>query len=343
MKIRTKKLESKEYEIENVIVRRIPLLKLWPHIAYSDKERKKAIKETIEYCNKNNFIPDIITAHWPNPQLEVMKVLKQEFGARTCFVTHSSQSEILHVYTIEQANKLLEYVDVLGFRSRYIRDCFTNTFNHKGKQFLCFSGIPQQFITSNEGVRRNFSQINKFIYVGTLIKRKFPSVIIPAVKEAMGNENYSISYIGTGAELANIEKMAESLGILDRVHILGRMEREDVVLQLKQHDVFVMISKSEAFGLVYLEAMAVGCIVIAAKNEGFDGIIKHGINGFLCEAGNDKELAKLISYIRTLTENELQKISQKAINTAKELTDVNVAKNYIQILLGCDNEVSKIL
>ena len=63
---------------------------------------------------------------------------------------------------------------------------------------------------------------------------------------------------------------------------------------LKQHDVFIMISKNETFGLVYLEAMAVGCITIASRQEGFDGIIKHGYNGFLCEAGNQEELEKLI-------------------------------------------------
>ena len=42
-----------------------------------------------------------------------------------------------------------------------------------------------------------------------------------------------------------------------------------------------MISQGEAFGLVYLEAMARGCITIASRGEGFDGIIKDGINGFL--------------------------------------------------------------
>ena len=36
----------------------------------------------------------------------------------------------------------------------------------------------------------------------------------------------------------------------------------------------------EAYGLVYLEAMARGCITIASRDEGFDGVIKDGINGF---------------------------------------------------------------
>ena len=90
-----------------------------------------------------------------------------------------------------------------------------------------------------------------------------------------------------------------------------------------------MISKDEAFGLVYLEAMGAGCIVIAAKNEGFDGIIEHGVNGFLCTAGDSDELTKLISHINQLSVQELNLISNNAINTAHLLTDDIVARNYL--------------
>jgi len=34
-----------------------------------------------------------------------------------------------------------------------------------------------------------------------------------------------------------------------------------------------MVSAPETFGLVYLEAMAKGCIVIGTKNWGIDGIV----------------------------------------------------------------------
>ena len=93
--------------------------------------------------------------------------------------------------------------------------------------------------------------------------------------------------------------------------------------------VFVMISQGEAFGLVYLEAMARGCITIASRGEGFDGIIKDGINGFLCEAGNADELASIISKIRKMSNDSLQFISKKAKSTAESLTDVKAARYYI--------------
>ena len=72
-----------------------------------------------------------------------------------------------------------------------------------------------------------------------------------------------------------------------------------------------------------------GCITIASRNGGFDGIIKDGVNGFLCEEGNENELSDIIKHIRTMSEAELLIISKRAMETATELTDKRVAKNYI--------------
>ena len=97
----------------------------------------------------------------------------------------------------------------------------------------------------------------------------------------------------------------------------------------------VMISRWEAYGLVYLEAMARGCITIASRNEGFDGVIRDGENGFLCKAGDANELASIIQRINALTPAERQHISDNAIATAQSLTDVKAAKRYIEDLITC--------
>lgn len=70
-----------------------------------------------------------------------------------------------------------------------------------------------------------------------------------------------------------------------------------------------MISRSETFGLVYLEAMARGCITIASWREEFDGIIEDGMNGFLCEAGDSEDFARVIKKIRQMSVAELSRIS----------------------------------
>lgn len=99
---------------------------------------------------------------------------------------------------------------------------------------------------------------------------------------------------------------------------------------MHQADVFCMISHDEAFGLVYIEAMAAGCITIASREDGFDGIIKDGDNGFLCEAGNVEELTSIINKISNLDCSDLKRISENAIKTANEMTDSKVSASYIK-------------
>ncbi|OQA53633.1 MAG: UDP-D-galactose:(glucosyl)lipopolysaccharide-1,6-D-galactosyltransferase [Candidatus Omnitrophica bacterium ADurb.Bin292] len=91
-----------------------------------------------------------------------------------------------------------------------------------------------------------------------------------------------------------------------------------------------MISESEILGLAYLEAMALGIIPIGSRNEGIDGIIVDGVNGFLCEAGNAEELASIMIKIRKMSREKLNAMSAKAKRTAVAFSDYNVAKQYIE-------------
>lgn len=90
--------------------------------------------------------------------------------------------------------------------------------------------------------------------------------------------------------------------------------------------------KGEIFGLVYLEAMTLGCITIAARHEGIDGIFEDGVNGFLCEAGNAVELATIINKIRQMSPETLMRMPMKAKQTSAMYSDVNVAQRYIKEL-----------
>jgi glycosyltransferase involved in cell wall biosynthesis len=120
--------------------------------------------------------------------------------------------------------------------------------------------------------------------------------------------------------------------VQEKVKLFGQIPREDVLLHLDNSDCFIMISQEETFGLVYIEAMAKGCIVIASKDEGMDGIIKHGKNGFLCDAGNEKQLLDLINLIKKLDENTIRNITNNAISTSQSLSEQKVALNYISQL-----------
>lgn len=333
--IRTWPLVEIEYEWENINVKRIPLVKIKPHARYPFSQIKRAVQKTIKYCNDKNFQPNVIIGHWANPTLEIMHYLKEYYKIPTCFVAHDIGWDFDTIFRRE-AQIYLNETNVIGYRSNYIRKSFEENYGCKNKRyFMCYSGLPELYI---ESVNRKIINIHNFLFVGTLLKRKYPAEIIPAVYNAFGKEDFTISYIGYGEETKKIKLYAAQYNVIDKVKLLGFIERTKIVEYLDKSDVFVMISKNETFGLVYLEAMARGCITIAAKKEGFDGIIIDGKNGFLCEAGNVEELTSIIKKIKKMDCNALNEISQNAINTAKALTDVNVASNYLNSVFDAINK-----
>ena len=63
---------------------------------------------------------------------------------------------------------------------------------------------------------------------------------------------------------------------------------------------------------------------------GGDGIIADGIDGFLCESKQPEKLAELLKSIAAMSPDDLKKMSQKAIERSKELSNGKVAESYLK-------------
>lgn len=319
-----------KYDTDGVPITRIPLYKLVPHGKFSAKVVRKSIGIIIDQNKKENFEPDIIVGHFVNPQFEVLDTLKKYYGnVKTALIYHL-RAEIQMAKNVygKRYGELVNSVDVFGFRNDPLRKNFEKIMGYKYKSFICYSGIPENFITS-ENSHKFEENLKEFIYVGEMIKRKYPAQVIDALQIAYPDDDYHISYVGSGQQIDVIKKKIKDNHIHSKVSILGRIPRDEIKAKYDAAQCMIMISKGEAYGLVYLEAMARGCITIASKDEGFDGIIKDAENGFLCKAGDSRELASVIIQINKMTAKERMVISENAIKTAKWLTDHNAAKMYI--------------
>lgn len=322
--------DEEEYQFEGINVFRLCMKKYIPHARYSQEEIEKATQKVILFLKDKNFKPDYILAHWTNPQLELLDKFKKIYKVPTSLVMHDPGFDLDYIYK-GKATKLLGELDNIGFRSDAIKREFEKKFKISAKPFYCYSGVPSEFITH---IKREKIDLNKIIYVGTLIKRKYPSEIVNAASHFFSNSDFELTFVGEGSEKNKILKCAKKLNTENNVRLLGRIPREMVTKEMVNHGVFVMISKNETFGLVYLEAMAAGCITIASKNEGFDGIIKDGVNGFLCEAGSTAELESIFMKLSKMSQKELLEISSSAMETAQTLTDENAAKIYIDNIIN---------
>lgn len=324
-----------QYDMDGVPVTRIPLYKPLPHGKFSGKAVKKSIDEIIRQSKDVNFVPDIIVGHFVNPQFEVLDALKKYYGhVKTALIYHLP-AEIQMAKNVygERFENMLQNTDVLGFRNEPLKREFERVHGSRYKSFICYSGIPEGYITQDN--KHSFEgKLKNFIYVGEMIERKYPAQILDALNKVYPQGDFHINYVGNGQQIDVIKQKTKNYNINGSVSILGRIPRDEIKTKYDEAQCMIMISEAEAYGLVYLEAMARGCITIASRNEGFDGVIKDGENGFLCNAGDYKELAAILQRINELTTEERKAISENAIRTAKWLTDYNAAKMYIEDIVN---------
>lgn len=318
------------YEMDGVSVTRIPLYKPIPHGKFSSKGLKKAISEIVENNAEVSFVPDVMVGHFVNPQFEVLSTLKKYYdGVKTAVVYHLlAEIQMAKDVYGKRFECILNDIDVLGFRNAPLLRNFREYHKIDKKYFICYSGIPEHYITQTNA--HDFDgKLKEFIYVGEMIERKFPAQIVDALQIVYPDGHYHINYIGEGQQLSIIEKKVKDFNLEKQVTIVGKIARSEIKAKYDEAQCMIMISKGEAYGLVYLEAMARGCITIASRNEGMDGIIKDGVNGFLCKAGDYEELATILKRINFMSVEKRKSISNAAIETAKKFTDANTAKMYI--------------
>lgn len=331
--VHTKRLTKPDkYMIDDVSVLMIPAFKLYPRSRFSEKTLGNIIDTIVKDNDIEGFIPDYSVGHFRNPQLQILYYLKNRYlSLKTGMVLHCSGHKLKTIYP-QRYEEYLESLDILGFRSKAFKIEFEKNFNVRKKTFICHSGIPDKYLNFRE---RDFKQgIHKYCFVGSLFKLKRVENTIKALYEAYPNKNFSFDIVGDGAEKANLVKLTQRLNLENNICFHGKLSRDHAQEIIYKSDIFVMVSFSEAFGLSYVEALAKGCITIGTKNQGIDGVIIHGINGFLCESDNIRELSDLFIQIQNMDQISLQKISHNGYNTAKEMTDFKEAESYLKAFIA---------
>jgi glycosyltransferase involved in cell wall biosynthesis len=100
--------------------------------------------------------------------------------------------------------------------------------------------------------------------------------------------------VGDGHLRSDLETLAKTLGISNKVKFLGRKGRPEVAKLILHCEIFVLPSRAEPFGIVLIEAMACRKPVVATMVGGIPEIVENGKNGILVEPDNPKALAEAL-------------------------------------------------
>lgn len=135
------------------------------------------------------------------------------------------------------------------------------------------------------------------LWVGRLDPIKGLDVLIAAIALLARTRPVQVAIVGEGPYRAELEALAASAGLADRLHLLGR--RDDVPRLLKTADVFVFPSRTEGLPNAILEAMAAGVPVVATDVPGCRDLVIHERSGLLVPVDDAAALADEVDRLLT--------------------------------------------
>jgi len=168
------------------------------------------------------------------------------------------------------------------------------------------------------------------VFVGRLVSEKGCDCLISAVARlSTGPETTSLTIVGDGPERAALEARVRDLGLEEEIQFRGRLDGEELVRLLNRHRVLVVPSLvEEGFGVVALEGIAAGCVVVGAAAGGLPEAI--GPCGTTFPVGDEMALAEELRAL--LADEDLEAFRERAEEHLKPRSTARVANRYRAIL-----------
>ncbi|PWB39062.1 MAG: hypothetical protein C3F02_00375 [Parcubacteria group bacterium] len=146
---------------------------------------------------------------------------------------------------------------------------------------------------------------------------------------------YIIVGSGQGEYYHKINKLISDLNLASRIIIKQGIADAELVSLYKSAELFCLLPQNvdfdiEGFGLVFVEAAALGLPVVGTKDSGAEDAVQDGQNGFLAKANNFDSAAQALDKI--LGDKGLrQRFSQNSLEFAKKFDWSVIIKKYINL------------
>jgi glycogen synthase len=173
----------------------------------------------------------------------------------------------------------------------------------------------------------------ELIFVGRLVSDKGVDVLLDALALlADRGLRPALTVVGDGPERPALAEQAARLGIAGQVSFLGSRRGEEVVRALNAHRIQVVPSRyNEPFGIVALEGIACGCLVIGSRGGGLKEAI--GRCGLTFRNGDAGELAGLLEAALAGPDRFAPSPAEVAAHLARH-TGRTMVEGYLRVLEG---------
>ncbi len=184
----------------------------------------------------------------------------------------SKRADIERVVT-PYTKSIIKYLHVLTAVSPaatpYIRSLTSRNLN------IIANGIDLTKYTQAAKKPRKSGKTKEILYIGRLEKRKGLRYLLEAFAVLrVVHPEFRLTIAGDGPDRSKLEYFVADNKI-EHVSFLGYVDEATKLKLLHESDIFCSPALyGESFGIVLLEAMASGCVVVAGNNAGYEGVLR---------------------------------------------------------------------
>lgn len=181
---------------------------------------------------------------------------------------------------------------------------------------------------------------DELLWVGNRkVSKGLPELLRAVARVALARPSIRLRLIGkapSDKEEADLRQLVDELGVADRVRFEPPVDRAGVAGAMQRAGLFIHPSPSESFGIVAIEALAVGLPVVAVSPTVLDLIGRDGSNGEAADGPDGDALAEAIERaLRRRAEFDPAALSAVAIPFGRPVVVARILDIYRQLIPAC--------
>jgi glycogen(starch) synthase len=168
------------------------------------------------------------------------------------------------------------------------------------------------------------------VFLGRLVSEKGVDLLLEALAALQRRGIFpNLTIVGDGPELTAVQRLAARLKLEQQVSFSGARRGEALRDILRQHRILVVPSRyDEPFGVVALEGIACGCVVVGSGGGGLPEAI--GPCGLTFPNGNATDLADRLQSLLG-SPNELKRLLSQAPDHLRQFHPETIAQSYLAL------------
>ena len=328
--------KAKNFNSDNLSFHSMDLFE--PSLSVEDKEIllqefKEKLSRTFELQTY-----DIIHAHYWLSGL-IAKQISEELNIPYVFTAHSL-GVFLDGYNKERVDcekMVMKSSSIVTASSDYETNLISNNYDIDEKSITKISpGIDKEIFTYDSNLERE----NIMLSVGRIQKQKKQMEVLKFIDNFRKiDTNFLCYFIGgpsgkSGDDyLIELKNAVKELNLDSNVEFLGNLTQTEIKILMNRSKLLIHTSQFETFGLVAIEANAMGVPVLTTNRGSLTEIIEHRNNGYISDNLIDGKVNNFVKNLLT-DDKKFNEISKYCLEKSKKYDWGSTSKKLVNIYDG---------